>query len=152
MKPEEEPEVKYEGLEENLERFKYDLTDEKTRLLFSIAYKQGYDRFKTKFLEAYKGLSIVKSNVLIESTLEDVCKEIPRIVASNSVHLENGIITVEQEYEMDENEKNDDDCCDVAREMGDDIILALPFLEVSNYYCHRHKYSIVELKRREHEK
>lgn len=35
---------KYKGLKENLERFKNDLTDEKTRLLFSIAYKQGYDQ------------------------------------------------------------------------------------------------------------
>ena len=34
----------YKGLQENLERFKNDLTDEKMRLLFSIAYKQGYDQ------------------------------------------------------------------------------------------------------------
>lgn len=34
----------YKGLKENLERFKNDLTDEKMRLLFSIAYKQGYDQ------------------------------------------------------------------------------------------------------------
>lgn len=34
----------YKGLEKNLERFKNDLTDEKMRLLFSIAYKQGYDQ------------------------------------------------------------------------------------------------------------
>lgn len=34
----------YKGLKENLERFKNDLTDEKTRILFSIAYKQGYDQ------------------------------------------------------------------------------------------------------------
>lgn len=34
----------YKGLEENIERFKNDLTDEKMRLLFSIAYKQGYDQ------------------------------------------------------------------------------------------------------------
>ena len=37
----------YKGLKENIERFKDDLTDEKTRLLFSIAYKQGYDRALT---------------------------------------------------------------------------------------------------------
>jgi hypothetical protein len=37
----------YEGLKENLERFKDDLTDEKTRLIFSIAYKQGYDKALT---------------------------------------------------------------------------------------------------------
>lgn len=34
----------YKGLKENLERFKNDLTDEKMRLLFSIAYKLGYDQ------------------------------------------------------------------------------------------------------------
>lgn len=38
---------KYKGLKENLERFKNDLTDEKMRLLFSIAYKQGYDQALT---------------------------------------------------------------------------------------------------------
>lgn len=36
-------EKEYKGLKENLERFKNELYDEKTRLLFSIAYKQGYD-------------------------------------------------------------------------------------------------------------
>lgn len=36
-----EPEYKY--LEENLNRFRGDLTDEKLRLIFSIAYKLGYD-------------------------------------------------------------------------------------------------------------
>lgn len=36
-------ENEYPGLKENLERFKNDLQDEKTRLLFKIAYKQGYD-------------------------------------------------------------------------------------------------------------
>ena len=35
---------KYKGLRENLDRFKNDLSDEKTRLLFKIAYKQGYDQ------------------------------------------------------------------------------------------------------------
>jgi len=38
---------KYKGLKENIERFRNDLLDEKTRLLFSIAYKQGYDRALT---------------------------------------------------------------------------------------------------------
>jgi hypothetical protein len=40
-------EKEYKGLKENLERFKSDLIDEKTRLLFSIAYKQGYDKALT---------------------------------------------------------------------------------------------------------
>lgn len=42
--------------------------------------------------------------------------------------------------------KNDDDCCDQARELGEEICGEFPELEIANYYCHRHKYSIVELK------
>lgn len=41
----------YEGLEENLERFKNSLQTENARLLFSIAYKQGYDAGLNKRVE-----------------------------------------------------------------------------------------------------
>ena len=40
---------KYKGLEENIQRFENDLLDEKTNLLFKIAYKQGYDKALSLF-------------------------------------------------------------------------------------------------------
>lgn len=55
-------------------------------------------------------------------------------------------IIIEEEYEMSEDEKNCDDCCDVARENGEMIIEKFPMLEISNYYCHRSKYAIVNLR------
>ena len=39
---------KYKGLESTLNRFKNDLLDEKKKLLFSIAYKIGYDNALNK--------------------------------------------------------------------------------------------------------
>ena len=39
-------EMNYKGLNETLDRFKNDLLDEKTKLLFKIAYKIGYDKAK----------------------------------------------------------------------------------------------------------
>lgn len=60
--------------------------------------------------------------------------------------VENDEIIVEEGYEQDEDEKNDDDCCDKARENGELIVEQFPQLEVSEYYCHRHKYAIVDLK------
>lgn len=62
------------------------------------------------------------------------------------IFIENGEIIIEEEYEMSESEKNSDDCCDVARENGEIIIDKFPMLEVSNYYCHRSKYAIVNLR------
>ncbi len=55
-------------------------------------------------------------------------------------------IIIEEEYEMGEDEKNSDDCCDEARENGEMIIEKFPMLEISDYYCHRSKYAIVNLK------
>jgi len=63
-----------------------------------------------------------------------------------AVIIENDILIIEDEYEMSEDEKNSDDCCDVARENGEMIVRKFPELEVFNYYCHRSKYAIVELK------
>jgi len=60
--------------------------------------------------------------------------------------IDNNEIIIEEEYEMSEDEKNSDDCCDVARENGEMIIDKFPMLEISNYYCHRSKYAIVNLR------
>lgn len=60
--------------------------------------------------------------------------------------IENDEIIIEVDYFMSEYEKNDDDCCDIARENGETIIEKYPMLEISDYYCHRHKYAIVNLK------
>jgi len=67
----------------------------------------------------------------------------------SSIFIEDGDLVIEEEYYMGSNEKNDDDCCDTARENGEMIIESFPMLEISNYYCHRHKYAIVELKLKE---
>ena len=47
---------------------------------------------------------------------------------------------------MGEYEDNSDDCYDLARENGEEISKKLPQLELHNYYCHRLKYAITELK------
>ena len=46
---------KYEGLKEAADRFKIELSDDETKMLFSIAYKLGYD----KALKISKKSSIV---------------------------------------------------------------------------------------------
>ena len=48
-----------------------------------------------------------------------------------------------------EYEDNSDDCYDLARENGEEISKKLPQLELHNYYCHRLKYAITELKIKE---
>lgn len=63
-----------------------------------------------------------------------------------NIFIEDNTLIVEETYEMSENEKNSDDCCDVARENGEMIIKEFPELEIIEYYCHRNKYAIVELK------
>ena len=57
-------------------------------------------------------------------------------------------IIIEQEYEMSEDENNSDDCCDLARETGEMLVEKFPMLEISEYYCHRYKYAIVNLKKK----
>lgn len=54
-------------------------------------------------------------------------------------------IVVKEDYEMEEDAKNSDDCYETARENGLIIIDFFPMLQISNYYCHRNKYAIVEL-------
>lgn len=63
-----------------------------------------------------------------------------------NVAVENDTIIVEEDYEMGEDEKNDDDCVDCANENGIEITKMFPQLEIADAYCHRHKYSIVNLK------
>lgn len=63
-----------------------------------------------------------------------------------NVSIDGDVIIVEEEYEMDEDEKNSDDCCDDARDTGEMIVAEFPELEIEEYFCHRNKYSIVHLK------
>ena len=63
----------------------------------------------------------------------------------DNVFVENGKIICEESFDNYDC-KNDDDCCDTARENGEYITNSFPMLEIYNYYCHRHKYAIVELK------
>lgn len=68
-------------------------------------------------------------------------------IVCETVLIENDYLIVEDEWIDDPNDpcKNDDDCTDAARELGEEIVKYFPQLEVVNYYCHRHKYSIVHL-------
>ena len=80
-------------------------------------------------------------------TLEEILSEISlKYDHFSSVFIEDGDLVIEEEYYMGSDEKNDDDCCDTAIGIGEMIIKDYPMLEISNYYCHRHKYAIVELK------
>jgi hypothetical protein len=82
--------------------------------------------------------------------LEEIALEIQRKYGDifENIFVEDGDIVCE-EYYTDSDCKNDDDCCDKARDNGEMIIENYPMLEISNYYCHRHKYAIVELKLKE---
>jgi len=60
--------------------------------------------------------------------------------------IEGDELIVEDEYEMTTDEKNSDDCCDIARENGEFLVEQYQMLEISDYYCHRNKYAIVKLK------
>ena len=75
-------------------------------------------------------------------TIEDIRNEIKEQYGHLLVYVDGGEILVEEDYEMDFGDKNDDDCCDAARENGESIVAKFPMLEVSSYYCHRHKYAI----------
>jgi len=79
-------------------------------------------------------------------TLEELKNKIKSEFNHFEIFIEDNEIIIEEDYEIGEDEKNDDDCCDVARENGESIIEKFPTLEISNYYCHRHKYAIVALK------
>lgn len=79
-------------------------------------------------------------------TLEQIREKISLEFNHFVIFVEDNEIIVEEEYEMSENEKNDDDCCDEAHDNGRMIIEKFPILEISNYYCHRHKYAIVALR------
>ena len=63
-----------------------------------------------------------------------------------NIFIEDNTLIIEETYEMSKDEKNTDDCCDIARENGEMIIKEFPELEILEYYCHRSKYAIVELK------
>ena len=79
----------------------------------------------------------------LEQILSDIKKTFNWV---SSAFIENGEIIIEEDYEMSDCEKNDDDCYDTARENGETIIEKFTKLEISNYYCHRHKYAIVHLR------
>jgi hypothetical protein len=82
--------------------------------------------------------------------LEEIAIEIEEKYGNifECVNVDNDTIICEGSFEYN-GCKNDDDCCDQARENGEMIIENFPMLEISNYYCHRHKYAIVELKLKE---
>lgn len=81
-------------------------------------------------------------------TLEEIKTKISIEFAwiSDNIFIEDNEIIIEEDYEMGEDEKNSDDCYDTARENGEMIIEKFPMLEISNYYCHRSKYAIVNLR------
>lgn len=81
-------------------------------------------------------------------TLEQIRVDIlnKKILEFDSIIVENDILIVEEYGSWSEFCKNDDDCADAARENGEQLIEMYSTLEIHNYYCHRHKYAIVELK------
>jgi hypothetical protein len=79
-------------------------------------------------------------------TLEKIKDKLNSEFSCFEIFIEHNEIIIEEQYEMGEDEKNDDDCCDEARTNGEMVIEKFPMLEISNYYCHRHKYAIVALK------
>ena len=80
---------------------------------------------------------------VLGEVLSNIKKEFDWI---ETAFIEDDEIVIEESYEMGSDEKNDDDCYNEARENGEMIIEKFPMLEISKYYCHRHKYAIVELR------
>jgi hypothetical protein len=63
----------------------------------------------------------------------------------NNVSIEDGVLVVIDEWEYN-GCKNDDDCSDRAREMGEEIVEKYSHLEIIESYCSRGKYAIVNLR------
>lgn len=82
-------------------------------------------------------------------TLEEISLKSRNDFLHLEISIQDGLLVVEEDFWATGDEKNDDDCCDQAQENGDEIVEMFPQLEVVNYYCSRHKYSIVELKLKE---
>lgn len=81
----------------------------------------------------------------LQEIREHILKEFDHI---DPIELEihDNEIVFEEDYEMDCDEKTDQDCYETAKENGEMIIEKFPQLEISDYYCHRSKYAIVCLK------
>lgn len=79
--------------------------------------------------------------------MEYTLKEIKERFQSEfeTVFIEGDSLVVEDSFE-DTGCKNDDDCYDQALENANRIREIFPELEIVEYYCHRHKYAICELR------
>lgn len=63
-----------------------------------------------------------------------------------NVVLEDDTIIVEEDYYNYDGDDTDNTCYQNAKENGEMIVEDFPMLEITEYYCHRHKYSVVCLK------
>lgn len=81
----------------------------------------------------------------LQDIKEQIIKDFDHIY-SNEIEIHDNEIVFEEDYEMDVDEKTDQQCYEIAKENGEMIIEKFPQLEISNYYCHRSKYAIVCLK------
>lgn len=77
--------------------------------------------------------------------MKEILAKVKEAFPEYEVFVENNVLVVEEYWESN-GCKNDDDCSDNAQDIGEKIVNNFPQLEVFDYYCHRHKYSIVELK------
>ena len=83
--------------------------------------------------------------IKLERIKNKILEEFGHIMPNELSIIEEEIV-FEEDYFMEENEKTDQDCYEIALENGEMIISEFPMLEITNYYCHRSKYSIVSLK------
>lgn len=81
----------------------------------------------------------------LQKIKEQILKEFNHIDPIE-IEIHGDEIVIEEDYEMDDDEKTDQSCYEIAKENGEMIIEKFPQLEISNYYCHRSKYAIVCLK------
>lgn len=78
--------------------------------------------------------------------LEDIKDELLKYNLYDNVSIEGGELIIGSHYDLSYNAKNDDDCCDNAREIGESVIEQFPILEISEYTCNKWVYSIVCLR------
>jgi hypothetical protein len=81
----------------------------------------------------------------LEEIKDKILEEFGHIMP-DELSIVEGEIVFEEDYFMEDDEKTDQDCYETANENGEMIISKFPMLEISNYYCHRSKYSIVSLR------
>jgi len=94
--------------------------------------------------------TLTKKQEVMEKNLEDVRRQmIIEFDWMYNCEIYNNKIVVEEEYYADDDERNDNNCYDQGVDSANLIFEKFPMLELDEYECYRHKYSVITLKLKE---